>query len=255
MQNDETPCADTEVSGEDTQSAYERVIACLTANHANTLALLDCLRACDVAADEARPYREVEEALVGLPSFSLSTQTPHVLLGLLVKAGGIASIDVPEGEEQADQHSDAVAPESPTPAAGESPADTAGAGDAEAAPAPESAPAADQPIDHVLHITEEGRAALAAFDPVKRFTDLIGTEPQGYLEVYVRVLDACSAAEGATRTAIEALIGQDEALFAPKRVFPSYFISKLETIGGLTWDGSWHTTDAGDRMLDVLASH
>ena len=261
MYSDMTENAKPAVSDEEGQRADERVIACLKANHANTLALLDCLRACDVAADEAIPYREVEDALEGLPSFSLSTQSPHVLLGLLVKAGGIESVDVPEEPAQGEQDRLASTDASDDADLAELASDdasladeTADAAGAKTKATPEERPA-DKPIDRVLHITEAGRAALAAYDPVKRFSELLGVEPQPYLDVYVRVLDACSAEQGATRGSIEALIGQDPALFAPKRVFPSYFISKLETIGGLTWDGTWHTTDAGDRMLDALASH
>ena len=44
----------------------------LTANHANTLPMLEILRAC-AAAPEPRPYREVEDEVYDLPAISPST--------------------------------------------------------------------------------------------------------------------------------------------------------------------------------------
>ncbi|MBD9214073.1 MAG: hypothetical protein EGQ22_01015, partial [Senegalimassilia anaerobia] len=66
----------------------------LTANHANTLPMLEILRAC-AAAPEPRPYREVEDEVYDLPAMSLSHQNAHTLSLMLVKCGALEQIEVP----------------------------------------------------------------------------------------------------------------------------------------------------------------
>ena len=267
---DEAACEPAaEQVAEEPVDALPAILKCLNANHANTLALLDCLRACDVAPEDARPYREVEEELLGATSMDLTMQTPHTLIGMLVKAGGIKS--VPVEEPAAGEGGDDVA--EPTPAEAEAGASVcpaqpdapdaaapdAGAADPSengdaSAPAPQPADQAeDQPVDYVLYTTDAGREALAQFDPKSRFDELLGGEPETYLELYARVLDICSGEDGATRAQIERDLKGHPALESPKRIYPEYFISKLETIGGLSWDGAWRTTEAGARILESLA--
>lgn len=255
----------TAAPAEEPVDALPAILKCLNANHANTLALLDCLRACDVAPEDARPYREVEEELLGATSMDLTMQTPHTLIGMLVKAGGIKSVPVEEpaagegGDDAAEPASAEAesgasvcpaqpdAPDAAAPDAGA--ADPSENGDA-SAPAPQPA---DQPVDYVLYTTDAGREALAQFDPKSRFDELLGGEPEAYLELYARVLDICSGDDGATRAQIERDLKGHPALENPKRIYPEYFISKLETIGGLSWDGAWRTTEAGARILESLA--
>lgn len=243
---------------EEPVDALPAIIKCLKANHANTLALLDCLRACDVAPEDARPYREVETELLDAPSMDLTMQTPHTLIGMLVKAGGIKSVPV---EEPADDKGCAdVDGEAPDAAQTDDLADVAVTGEgapdtdepAEDGDTPVEQPA-DQPVDYVLYTTDAGREALAQFDPKSRFDELLGGEPETYLELYARVLDICSEDGGATRAQIEQDLKDHPALRNPKRIYPEYFISKLETIGGLSWDGAWRTTEAGARILESLA--
>lgn len=267
----------TAAPAEEPVDALPAILKCLNANHANTLALLDCLRACDVAPEDARPYREVEEELLGAVSMGLTMQTPHTLIGMLVKAGGIKSVPVEEpaageggddaaepapaeaesGADACPAQPDAAASDVAGTASGASDSADAGAadpsedGDASApAPQPEQA---DQPVDYVLYTTDAGREALAQFDPKSRFDELLGGEPEAYLELYARVLDICSGDDGATRAQIERDLKGHPALENPKRIYPEYFISKLETIGGLSWDGAWRTTEAGARILESLA--
>ena len=66
------------------------------------------------------------------------------------------------------------------------------------------------------------------------------------------VLAIEDVADDKTLTAIEQALEGNPALSNPKQVFPSYFISKLETVGGLTWDGSWKATEAGRQMLALV---
>ena len=74
------------------EEAVQRVRACVTANHANTLPLLACLR----AVPEPTPYREAADAVDALPVRGLSTQNAYVLFDLLEKSGGVRAIPVAE---------------------------------------------------------------------------------------------------------------------------------------------------------------
>lgn len=259
----------TAAPAEEPVDALPAILKCLNANHANTLALLDCLRACDVAPEDARPYREVEEGLLGATSMGLTMQTPHTLIGMLVKAGGIKSVPVEEpaageggddvaeptpAEAEAGASVCSAQPDAPDAAAPDAgAADSSEDGDAPASALQPADQAEDQPVDYVLYTTDAGREALAQFDPKSRFDELLGGEPEAYLELYARVLDICSGEDGATRAQIERDLKGHPALESPKRIYPEYFISKLETIGGLSWDGAWRTTEAGARILESLA--
>ena len=78
---------------------------------------------------------------------------------------------------------------------------------------------------------------------------MLRDEPSGYARAYATALGLCAESGGATKAAIEHALEGDPALSMPKRVYASYFISKLETVGGLAWDGSWKTTKPGRQML------
>ncbi len=246
------------------EETLEALRACLAANHANTLAYLACLKAC---AGDPCPYREVEEELLAAPAFDISSQTPHTLLGFLIQDGGIERIDVaPEPEAQGAADSEPANSASPTSLA--TPATTAQAAPAQddavagpamvdsAAPAPSpAAPTADasQPIDYLLRTTPEGRAILAEFDSVSRFERLLTSEPEGYLDAYLVVLDTC-ADDGASLKEVEAALAGNPALTNPKRVYAGYFISKLEHVGAIAWSDAWHTTEDGQRIVAALAA-
>lgn len=262
-------------TGQAAEGGPDKVRACLKSTHANTLAKLECLRACVVDGEgDGFAYREVEEALAQNATVKTATQGVHVLIDALVQAGGIVKTPVPEeAPELADW-----APEAPeTPAA--EPADqapeTPDAEPAQEEPAPEpSADAAadspqqaepapgdgtapkpeDQPVDYLLRTSEAGRAVLEEFSPVRRFLAVIADETQERVDAYAKVLVACEAQGGLSRQQVEAELGDDPALTYPTRVYPDYFVSRLESVGGLVWDKKWCTTAAGELMLDALAS-
>ncbi len=262
---------------EEVQAALRRRLA---SNHGNTLAYLACLKAC---LGEPRPYREVEESLQANLAFGLSTQTPHTLIGLLVDDGGIERIEVAEevsGDAglAADALGDSVVPveldepvcvpegtlapaDSAAPAAPRTPAEPARltastdsvAPAAPMAPADSAASAApDQPVDFLLRTTPAGRAVLDEYDVAARLGRLVAGEPEGYLDAYLLVLDACQG-QGASLKQIEQALAGNPALTNPKRVYAGYFISKLETVGAIAWQDAWLLTDDGSRALDALA--
>lgn len=209
------------------------VISCLKANRANTLALLEVLRACE----QERPYREVEDEVDALPIMHMSHQNAHVLINLLVDAGGLERIAV-EGacEEGICGSTDACK--------------STDEADAHEGPSVEGELNADVPDDYHIVITPAGSCALAEFEPTKRFSELVAHEPAIYGQAYRLVLETCEA--GVRREAVECALRDNPCLSNPKPIYPGYFISKLEAVGGIAWEeNAWHTTPAGLRMKDL----
>ena len=226
-------------TAEEVIHTYAEVRTAVTANRANTLALLGCLR----EVLEARPFREAEAAVEGSRAMALTMQIPHALYAILLKCGAVESIPVPEDDAAIAEVpvGDVVAAEA-----------VVGPGGAEAAGVhAETGDLPDQPTDYLLAITDLGREALDEFEPAKRFGELLAGEPEGYRSAYDTVLACCE--EGASKAAIEAALTGHPALAFPKQVYPGYFISKLETVDGISWDGVWRTTEAGQRMRALLA--
>ena len=109
--------------------AVEAVVKRLEANRANTLALCACLAICETRM----PYREAEALIGQRPELNLSTQNAHALLRIMIDCGGVETEEVPEPAcEPGDDKQ-------------------------------------DQPVDYTVRTTEAGRAALAQFEPTKRF--------------------------------------------------------------------------------------
>lgn len=178
---------------------------------------------------------------------ALTTQTPHALYAMLLKCGAVEAIEVPE-EQGA--HAGSLPSDGAGSAGAADAADVDGGADVAVADSP-SAELPDQPVDYLLHTTEAGRAALDEFEPTKRFSELLAVEPDGYGDAYGRVLALCET--GASKAAIEEALAGHPALSFPKQIYSGYFISKLETVDGISWDGAWRTTEAGQRMRALLA--
>lgn len=100
-----------------------------------------------------------------------------------------------------------------------------------------------------LAVSEAGRALAAAYDPASTLAALFGERPR-YADVFSAILNAASAADGASREAIEVIVEAATPTAADgKKVYPQYFLDALECAGGITWDGAWRTTDAGRAAL------
>ncbi len=231
------------------EEAVAALRARLAANHANTLAYVACLKAC---AGNQRPYREVEEELLSSPAFDISMQTPHTLLGFLIADGGIEKIEVELEAEAQVQAQEERNLEAASPDAAPSPSDACVKEDVMPAVAGETG-GPDKPVDYLLRTTKQGEAILAEFDSVARFERLLSDEPEGYLEAYLIVLDAC-ADEGASLKAVEAALAGHPALTNPKRVYAGYFISKLEHVGAIAWTDAWRITEDGKRIVAALSA-
>lgn len=111
----------------------------------------------------------------------------------------------------------------------------------------------DAVADVRIEITDAGHALVEAHEPDATLRALIRNKPE-YRDVFAAVLDACSAAEGATRAELERIINgfpqlQPDPATQRTRVYPQYFIDALETAGGIAWRGSWRITDAGATAI------
>ena len=122
--------ASTAASAADEAAAtVDAIVKRLNANRANTLALCAVLSVCE----QRMPYRDAEALIDERPELSLSTQNAHALLRIMVDCGGVDAVEVPE----------------PAYAPGEE--------------------KQDRPIDYTVQTTAAGLAALAQFEPTRRF--------------------------------------------------------------------------------------
>lgn len=101
----------------------------------------------------------------------------------------------------------------------------------------------DQPVDYMLRTTEQGAQAAERLDPAVQLGKLVERQPEEIACLYRKVLEACG--EGAKLDDVKRAIGASVMLPEGKMVYAEYFVSKLETAGGLMWDGAWRTTEAG----------
>jgi hypothetical protein len=94
--------------------------------------------------------------------------------------------------------------------------------------------------------TEAGRTALEYNNPELRLQQLF-EEDVRYKSIYLQILEFCASPR--ERGEIEELLNGNPALEYPK-LYPNYFIDRLEASGGLQWLDKWQTTDAGLTFLN-----
>lgn len=113
----------------------------------------------------------------------------------------------------------------------------------------------DAHIEARIALSKAGRELLEAFAPDVTLRALFDDKP-AYRSVFAAILDACSADEGATRAELERVVGEFPKLQPDPdtqrtHVYPQYFIDALESAGGIAWEGSWRTTDAGRALVSA----
>lgn len=108
----------------------------------------------------------------------------------------------------------------------------------------------DAEFEDRLTLTQAGHELAESIDPDFTMKALINERPH-YKTIYTRVLNLCDSAAGASRETLESAVEQDGRVNNPegKRVYPQYFLDALESAGGIEWNGTWHITDAGKRVL------
>lgn len=113
--------------------------------------------------------------------------------------------------------------------------------------------AEDAVAEQRIALTDTGRELIEAYAPDTTLRALIAEKPQ-YRDIFATILRTCDAAQGATRSNLEVAISalpqlQPDPATQRTRVYPQFFIDALESAGGIVWNGSWHTTDAGKTYL------
>lgn len=109
----------------------------------------------------------------------------------------------------------------------------------------------DAYFENRVAVTETGRAIARAYDPKNLTANLLASRP-AYAPVFRALIGCCSAPDGATLLAMEAVVeAQPEAAVNAegKKVYPQYFIDALETAGAIEWNGAWRATEAGRDQL------
>lgn len=105
----------------------------------------------------------------------------------------------------------------------------------------------DQPVDYKLRTTEEGLRAAGILDPAVQLERLVNGQVEEVADLYRKVLKACDG--GASLGDVKREVGASVVLPEGKTVYAEYFVSKLETAGGLMWDGKWRTTKVGSLFV------
>lgn len=176
---------------------------------------------------QRRSQADVEAYIQSLPECVHESQSPYFLIKSLVRAGGLARVEL-------DAEGEVVTPER-----------KAGL-DEDALD--------DLVCDVAYETTEAGCLAHEDLRPVRRFEHLLERQPTRR-NVYCEVLGFCS--EPRTRHEIEDLLrGRqiliDEAVDG-QPLKPSVFIDKLERSGVLVWKGGWVTSEDGMAYLEAHA--
>lgn len=98
--------------------------------------------------------------------------------------------------------------------------------------------------------TPDGLASLDADDSQKRL-DAIVSDDARYAPVHKALLEACMGESGLTKKEVDALIDRHPLCESPRR-YSGYFLKRLEAADALVFDGYWHTTFIGEKLLDSL---
>ena len=200
------------------EESIARVVECLFNHPRHRELLYKALVHCQTERTE----HAAEEFLARQPEAAQALQTPYTLLRNLAAAGGVTVIahDAPRCEQLRAEGLDDDA-------------------------------LADLVAERRVLTTPAGCAACELLAPEHRTLAAIYKVPERRA-TFVRLLDFCRTPRKLAD--INQLLADDPALApsqrtAGQKLHACYFIDRLEEAGGLVWDGSWVTTDAGKRAL------
>lgn len=97
----------------------------------------------------------------------------------------------------------------------------------------------------MFQTTDEGEAALAEHDAMRLLCELVDASGP-HRSVYMQLLDACTITRD---TAYLSHLLENDFSLESSKLYPAFFIDKLEKAGGLSWDGGWNTTEDGRAFL------
>ena len=207
------------------EESIARVVECLFNHPRHRELLYKALVHCQTARTE----HAAEEFLARQPAAAQALQTPYTLLRNLAAAGGVTVIaHDAQGLALDETRCEQLRAEGLDDDA-----------------------LADLVAERRVLTTPAGCAACELLAPEHRTLAAIYKVPERRA-TFVRLLDFCRTPRKLAD--INQLLADDPALApsqrtAGQKLHACYFIDRLEEAGGLVWDGSWVTTDAGKRAL------
>ena len=207
------------------EESIARVVECLFNHPRHRELLYKALVHCQTERTE----HAAEEFLARQPEAAQALQTPYTLLRNLAAAGGVTVIaHDAQGLALDETRCEQLRAEGLDDDA-----------------------LADLVAERRVLTTPAGCAACELLAPEHRTLAAIYKVPERRA-TFVRLLDFCRTPRKLAD--INQLLADDPALAPSQRtagqtLHACYFIDRLEEAGGLVWDGSWVTTDAGTRAL------
>ena len=207
------------------EESIARVVECLFNHPRHRELLYKALVHCQTERTE----HAAEEFLARQPEAAQALQTPYTLLRNLAAAGGVTVIaHDAQGLALDETRCEQLRAEGLDDDA-----------------------LADLVAERRVLTTPAGCAACELLAPEHRTLAAIYKVPERRA-TFVRLLDFCRTPRKLAD--INQLFADDPALApsqrtAGQKLHACYFIDRLEEAGGLVWDGSWVTTDAGKRAL------
>lgn len=207
------------------EESIARVVECLFNHPRHRELLYKALVHCQTERTE----HAAEEFLARQPEAAQALQTPYTLLRNLAAAGGVTVIaHDAQGLALDETRCEQLRAEGLDDDA-----------------------LADLVAERRVLTTPAGCAACELLAPEHRTLAAIYKVPERRA-IFVRLLDFCRTPRKLAD--INQLLADDPALApsqrtAGQKLHACYFIDRLEEAGGLVWDGSWVTTDAGKRAL------
>ena len=207
------------------EESIARVVECLFNHPRHRELLYKALVHCQTERTE----HAAEEFLARQPEAAQALQTPYTLLRNLAAAGGVTVIaHDAQGLALDETRCEQLRAEGLDDDA-----------------------LADLVAERRVLTTPAGCAACELLAPEHRTLAAIYKVPERRA-TFVRLLDFCRTPRKLAD--INQLLADDPALApsqrtAGQKLHAGYFIDRLEEAGGLVWDGSWVTTDAGKRAL------
>ena len=207
------------------EESIARVVECLFNHPRHRELLYKALVHCQTERTE----HAAEEFLARQPEAAQALQTPYTLLRNLAAAGGVTVIaHDAQGLALDETRCEQLRAEGLDDDA-----------------------LADLVAERRVLTTPAGCAACELLAPEHRPLAAIYKVPERRA-TFVRLLDFCRTPRKLAD--INQLLADDPALApsqrtAGQKLHACYFIDRLEEAGGLVWDGSWVTTDAGKRAL------
>lgn len=111
----------------------------------------------------------------------------------------------------------------------------------------------DATLEQRVDLTDTGKNLLTTYSEGIRIRKLFREKPH-YVAVFKKVLELCEADSGCSRAELEQSLQSMPELTphlanGAKTLYPQYFIAALEEVDGITWQGTWKTTETGRLVM------